>query len=240
MEGPKTAAIGLGSNQGDRFKNLQKAIDEIHLRAGTVQKISKVYRTPAEGFEGPEFLNACILISTYLKPNGLLKELLSIERKMGRERKNKDQPESRPIDLDLLIFEKVIKKTKKLTLPHPGMSKRMFVMKPLHDIAPELQHPKTEKTVGELLEELESNPEIEPINIWLKNPSKAFNFKDYNYIAVEGNIGAGKTSLATMISREFNAKLILERFADNPFLPKFYKDPQRYAFTLEMSFLADQ
>ncbi|MBT8271291.1 MAG: 2-amino-4-hydroxy-6-hydroxymethyldihydropteridine diphosphokinase, partial [Bacteroidia bacterium] len=240
MKGPKTAAIALGSNQGDRFKNLQVAIDEIHLKAGTVQKISRVYRTPAEGFEGPEFLNACILLKTYLSPHGLLKALLRIEQKMGRERKNLEQPESRPIDLDLLIFEDAVKKTKRLTVPHPSMSERMFVLKPLDDIAPELLHPKLNKTVAELLMELECNTELEPINIWLKNPSKVFNFKDYNYIAVEGNIGAGKTSLATMISREFNAKLILERFADNPFLPKFYKDPQRYAFTLEMSFLADR
>ena len=59
-------------------------------------------------------------------------------------------------------------------------------------------------------------------------------------MAIEGNIGAGKTSLASMMAEDFNAKLILERFADNPFLPKFYKEPQRYAFTLEMSFLADR
>jgi deoxyguanosine kinase len=62
----------------------------------------------------------------------------------------------------------------------------------------------------------------------------------YNYIAIEGNIGSGKTSLAKMIARDFNAKLILERFEDNSFLPKFYKDPEKYAFPLEMSFLADR
>ena len=62
----------------------------------------------------------------------------------------------------------------------------------------------------------------------------------YNYIAIEGNIGAGKTSLAKMIAGEYNARLILERFADNSFLPKFYKDPGKYAFPLEMSFLADR
>ena len=62
----------------------------------------------------------------------------------------------------------------------------------------------------------------------------------YNYIAIEGNIGSGKTSLAKMIARDFNARLILERFEDNSFLPKFYKDPEKYAFPLEMSFLADR
>jgi deoxyguanosine kinase len=62
----------------------------------------------------------------------------------------------------------------------------------------------------------------------------------YNYIAVEGNIGAGKTSLATMISDQFNAKLVLEQFADNPFLPKFYENPAKYAFALELSFVAER
>jgi len=62
----------------------------------------------------------------------------------------------------------------------------------------------------------------------------------YNYIVIEGNIGAGKTTLASMIAKEYNAKLILERFADNPFLPKFYSDPSRYSFPLELSFLADR
>jgi deoxyadenosine/deoxycytidine kinase len=62
----------------------------------------------------------------------------------------------------------------------------------------------------------------------------------YNYIVIEGNIGAGKTTLASMIARDCNAKLILERFADNPFLPKFYNDPTRYSFPLELSFLADR
>jgi deoxyguanosine kinase len=62
----------------------------------------------------------------------------------------------------------------------------------------------------------------------------------YNYVVIEGNIGAGKTTLATVIADEFNAKLVLERFADNPFLPKFYDDPDKYSFPLELSFLADR
>lgn len=66
------------------------------------------------------------------------------------------------------------------------------------------------------------------------------NASGYNYIVIEGNIGAGKTTLASMIAKDYNAKLILERFADNPFLPKFYNDPSRYSFPLELSFLADR
>lgn len=62
----------------------------------------------------------------------------------------------------------------------------------------------------------------------------------YKYIVIEGNIGAGKTSLATRIAKDYNAKLVLEQFAENPFLPKFYKDPERFSFPLELSFLADR
>jgi deoxyadenosine/deoxycytidine kinase len=71
-------------------------------------------------------------------------------------------------------------------------------------------------------------------------PLKKIDLSRFNYIAIEGNIGAGKTTLATKIAEDFNAKTVLERFADNPFLPKFYKDQNRYAFPLEMSFLADR
>ena len=71
-------------------------------------------------------------------------------------------------------------------------------------------------------------------------PLEKYNLQQYNYIAIEGNIGAGKTTLAEKIAQDFNAKTVFERFADNPFLPKFYKDQNRYAFPLEMSFLADR
>ena len=91
-----------------------------------------------------------------------------------------------------------------------------------------------------MLEECQDKTVLKPVNIWLKNPSRQYDFSKYNFIAIEGNIGAGKTSLTNKMAHDFNAKLILERFADNPFLPKFYEDPKRYAFTLEMSFLADR
>ncbi len=80
--------------------------------------------------------------------------------------------------------------------------------------------------------------EIKSLDRSLKRPISLE--ERYNYIAIEGNIGAGKTSLSHLISDDFNAKIILERFADNPFLPQFYKDQERYAFPLEMSFLADR
>ncbi|TJY32487.1 2-amino-4-hydroxy-6-hydroxymethyldihydropteridine diphosphokinase [Pontimicrobium aquaticum] len=240
MNQPQQVYISLGSNKGDRFKNLQEAIDLIHLKIGMIKIISKVYNSPAFGFEGDDFYNACLHVETHLKPKKVMQGLLNIEKSLGRIRNNKKEYEARVIDLDVLLIDDSIIDTKILQVPHPEMHKRRFVLSPLNNIAPKIEHPKLHKPTSVLLEECEDNSVLESINIWLKNPSKAFNFSKYNYIAIEGNIGAGKTSLATKMSQDFNAKLVLERFADNAFLPKFYKEPQRYAFALEMSFLADR
>ncbi|MFV0572008.1 MAG: 2-amino-4-hydroxy-6-hydroxymethyldihydropteridine diphosphokinase [Xanthomarina gelatinilytica] len=232
--------ISLGSNKGDRLKNLQDAINLIFERIGKINIISKVYNSPAFGFEGSDFLNCCVILETDIAPDEVMLALLEIETSMGRVREANAGYESRTIDLDILFVDEDVLETKLLKVPHPELHKRKFVLKPLLEIAPKLTHPTLHKNVADLLEICEDTSVLEPINIWLKNPSKQFQFSNYNYIAIEGNIGAGKTSLATMISKDFNAKLILERFAENPFLPKFYEDAKRYAFTLEMSFLADR
>ena len=236
----RKAYISLGSNKGDKFKNLQDAINAIHLNIDNISIISKVYSSPAFGFQGDDFFNACLILETSYKPQKLLKELLKIEKSLGRIRTKKKQYQARIIDLDIIFFEDEIVMAKALQIPHPEMHKRKFVLQPLCDIAPNLQHPKFKKEMSKLLDECKDESILETVNIWLKNPSKSYDFSKHNYIAIEGNIGAGKTSLATRMSYDFNAKLILERFADNPFLPKFYEDAKRYAFTLEMSFLADR
>ncbi len=232
--------IALGSNKGDKFKNLQHAIDAIHIKIGHIIRISKIYKSPAFGFEGEDFFNACLVLESHLRPEAVLRELLVIETALGRLRTHKNTYEARTIDLDIIFAEAQIVDSKTLQIPHPEMYKRRFVVQPLNDIAPNVEHPKLNRKVSVLLDECEDESVLEPVKIWLKNPIKKYNFSTYNYIAIEGNIGAGKTSLATKMSHDFNAKLILERFADNPFLPKFYEDAQRYAFTLEMSFLADR
>ncbi|GGZ73747.1 2-amino-4-hydroxy-6-hydroxymethyldihydropteridine diphosphokinase [Algibacter mikhailovii] len=240
MKKPSIYHIALGSNKGDKVKNLQAAVDAIHKQIGNIQLISKVYKSPAFGFESDDFFNCCLVSQSDLDPQSVLETLLAIETNLGRERKEGAGYEARTIDLDIIFAGQNIIKTDCLRVPHPEMSKRKFVLLPLNDIASKVEHPELKKTVSVLLEACHDASRLEPIKIWLKNPSKTFGLSKHNYIAIEGNIGAGKTSLATKISNDFNAKLILERFADNPFLPKFYEDANRYAFTLEMSFLADR
>jgi deoxyguanosine kinase len=108
----------------------------------------------------------------------------------------------------------------------------------LAEIAPNALHPTEKKQVYICLQNCDDAAEITKIDEQLIKPIPLS--EKYNYIAIEGNIGAGKTSLANLLSDQFNAKMVLERFADNPFLPKFYEDKERYAFPLEMSFLADR
>ena len=237
MKSPAVAYIALGSNQDNRFEYLQKSIELIFEKIGEITAISRVYETPAVGFEGEDFLNACITIKTRFSAEKVLKNLLLIEKELGRIRSNSGY-QNRTLDLDLLFYEDLILNSDFLTIPHPRLENRKFVLQPLADIAADLIHPIYHKTVQELLEKTSDSSIIKTLDKSLEKP-KLFT-DNLSYLAIEGNIGAGKTSLATMISQDFNAKLITERFKDNPFLPKFYKNQSRYAFPLEMSFLADR
>lgn len=232
--------LSLGSNLGNRFELLQQAVSAVFEEIGTIVKISSVYETPAMGFDGNAFLNCVLLVQSTQSPNQILSAILDIERSMGRERTASKAYTSRPIDIDMLLVDDVIKTSKTLTLPHPELANRKFVLQPLAEVNSKLVHPVLQKNVVKLLSETKDKSKIVKQSKWLTNPRNEYDISKYNYIAIEGNIGAGKTSLATHIANDFNAKLILERFKDNPFLPKFYEQPGRYAFPLEMSFLADR
>lgn len=238
MNRQHTTYLSLGSNQGDRQRNLQNAIDKISQSIGFVRAISSVYKTAAWGFKGDFFLNACIEVTTQLTPDATIQKILTIEKALGRNRITSDTYVSRSIDIDILLFGQSCVQTKDLVIPHPRMLDRNFVLAPLEEIAGHLVHPTVKKTITNCLQQCADTTEIEKTAIRLDPPKCTLS--NFRYIAIEGNIGSGKTTLANMISREFNAKLVLERFADNPFLPKFYRDKERYAFPLEMSFLADR
>ena len=100
--------ISLGSNQGDRLKHLQQAVDFIFKRIGNIQLIAKVYNTPALGFDGPNFLNTCLVVRSDMSAQTAMETLLDIEKQMGRERANSGGYESRIIDLDMLMFNEAV------------------------------------------------------------------------------------------------------------------------------------
>lgn len=239
MKSQHQVILSLGSNQGNRLENIERCLQLIHQEVGTVIKVSRLYETPAWGFESDAFYNCALVIHTASSANKILTQVLKVEKKLGRVRSNKLGYQSRIIDIDLISFDEEIIDSEKLQIPHPLMQNRNFVLLPIQDLNLDWKHPVLKKTISELLE---STPDQSVYKVVqeLKSPLQSISLEQFNYVAFEGNIGAGKTTLATKISEDFNAKTVLERFADNPFLPKFYKDQNRYAFPLEMSFLADR
>ncbi|THV59346.1 2-amino-4-hydroxy-6-hydroxymethyldihydropteridine diphosphokinase [Flagellimonas alvinocaridis] len=231
--------LSLGSNLGNRYVTLQKALFSIQKNVGDIHAVSSVYENPAFGFKGNDFLNICISVETELAPLILLSSLLQIEKDFGRNRSESEGYSSRTLDIDIIYYGNEVLNTEALVVPHPNMQNRNFVLKPLADIAPQLYHPVFKKDTRNLLQQCKDRSKLTKTEHKLfKNRSALFS--QLQFIAIEGNIGAGKTTLSKMIAEDFNAKLVLERFADNPFLPKFYEDQSRYAFPLEMSFLADR
>lgn len=238
MKKQKITYLSLGTNQGDKIKNLQNAINLIALEVGDVKKVASIYKTASWGFNGNDFYNTCIKVLTHKTPEVVLETILNVENKLGRKRTDTNTYQNRNIDIDILLFEDDIILSKDLMVPHPKMLDRKFVLVPLIDIAANKIHPIKKATISTCLKNCNDSSDIIKIDEKLIRP---LTFQEkYNYIAIEGNIGAGKTSLAKMIGNDFNAKVVLERFAENPFLPKFYKDKERYGFPLEMSFLVDR
>ena len=149
---PALVYLSLGSNIGDREENLRDAIARLQKESRVVA-VSSVYETePVEFTNQPWFLNCVVAVETPLAPEKFVDNILEIERKMGRERIQKKGP--RVIDTDILLFSDKILQSTTLTVPHPAMHLRRFVLKPLAEIAPEVRHPKLKKTIRELLEEL--------------------------------------------------------------------------------------
>ena len=239
MKSQHQVVLSLGSNQGNRLENIEDCLQFIHQEVGTIIKVSRLYESPAWGFESDVFYNCVAVIHTTNSAQKVLNQVLKVEKKLGRVRSNKLGYQSRTIDVDLISFDEEIIDSEKLQIPHPLMQNRKFVLLPIQDLNLDWKHPVLKKTISELLE---SSPDQSVCKVIqdLKSPLQSISLEQFNYVAFEGNIGAGKTTLATKISEDFNAKTVLERFADNPFLPKFYKDQNRYAFPLEMSFLADR
>ena len=240
MNETQKVILSLGSNLGNRLENLEKAVAEIQQQLGFIVNISKVYETPSWGFNSDLFLNCVLVLNCNLSAEEILSRIKNIEKKLGRIEKKSENYESRIIDIDIIAIDENIINTENLIIPHSQMHNRLFVLLPFLDLNINWIHPVLHKNIAELIANCNDKSDCKLITSDLIKILPKFNLNNLNYIAIEGNIGAGKTTLATKIAEDFNAKTVLERFADNPFLPKFYKDQNRYAFPLEMSFLADR
>jgi 2-amino-4-hydroxy-6-hydroxymethyldihydropteridine diphosphokinase len=148
----KIAFLSLGSNVGDRIANLKAAIERIGS-LGEVIATSSIYETePVEFKAQPWFLNCVVKLGMEKMPKQLLAAILTIETEMGRHRQQKKGP--RLIDIDILLFGNSIVESQGLTIPHPAMHERRFVLEPMSEIAPDVRHPVFKQRMRELLEKL--------------------------------------------------------------------------------------
>lgn len=143
----------LGSNLGDRERNIERALSELERRGISIVKKSSLHNTSPWGYrKQPDFLNLAVECLTSLEPLNLLRVLKEIERDLGRKSTFRYGP--RVIDIDIILYEDIVLKTDELTIPHPMMHLREFVLKPLCEIAPNFVHPELGVTVIELFKRL--------------------------------------------------------------------------------------
>lgn len=208
--------IGLGSNLGNRSRNLELAVAQLrqHLQM-RVTSSSRWYETPAVGGppDQPPFLNGAVAVETTLRPEPLLEALQQIEHDFGRRRSERWQP--RPIDLDLLLYDQLVLCGPSLVLPHPRMAWRRFVLQPAAEVAGSMVHPTTGWTVARLLDHINTAAP---------------------YVAITGSIATGKTRLAERLVQQTAARLIAEKL-DLGQLETFYADPASRAWDMELEFL---
>lgn len=156
--------LGLGSNLGNRKNIIEQAIENIKAFSEII-KVSPLYESSAWGFNSNnEFINLAIQISTELTADQLLENILHIEKELGRMQKTTTFYQDRTIDIDILFYGDQIINSEKLTIPHPKISERLFVLKPLNDISPNYIHPILNKTISELLAICDDESEIKKCN----------------------------------------------------------------------------
>lgn len=141
--------LALGSNLDDRLANLKEAVASLPPQMDVRAK-SHVYETPPWGYENqPKFLNQALKVQTYLEPEPLLKHIKRLEIALGRKASFQNGP--RLIDIDILFYDELVMNTPTLTIPHPRLHERGFVLLPMMDIAPDLIHPVTQKSIREMV-----------------------------------------------------------------------------------------
>jgi 2-amino-4-hydroxy-6-hydroxymethyldihydropteridine diphosphokinase len=152
------AYLGLGSNLGHREENIARALELLGRRVG-IERISSIYETEPVGYrEQPWFLNAVCRVSTMLEPFDLLRLVKEVEGELGRIPSFTNGP--RIIDIDILLYGDEVLQANDLTIPHPRLAERPFVLVPLAEIAPELVHPVVKRTIEQLLQEVQSSHHV--------------------------------------------------------------------------------
>jgi len=241
---PMTVAyIGLGSNLGDRRAYVKRALKMLgrdeHVK---VVRVSRLLETaPLGGVNQPKYLNTVAELQTTLGAQGLHKALIDIEKKLGRVKRERWTP--RIIDLDLLLFGQEVVNLPHLTVPHPQMHLRSFVLKGLRQLNGDLLHPIIKEPVSELADRLGGcdfvlNPDVPQL------------------ISMAGVIGVGKTTLARKLSKllarrlpaicvagpsgGFGCKIFLEPYNTNPFLPAVYAGKKELALDSQLYFLTNR
>lgn len=211
-----TCLIGLGANLGDRQQALDWAVERMAQQPEIdVIGRSRWYETaPIGGPPGQQpFLNGALLLETSLEPEAVLLVLRKTETERGRRRRERWGP--RCLDLDLLLYDRLILQTPELVLPHPRMAWRRFVLEPAAEVAGSMVHPTTGWTIARLLDHLNTA---------------------VSYVAIAGPIGAGKTLLAEKLAQQIPLHLISEE-VDHQRLETFYADPSGNAWAVELEFL---
>jgi 2-amino-4-hydroxy-6-hydroxymethyldihydropteridine diphosphokinase len=227
-----TVYLGLGANLGEREANIRRALEMLAERGVGVRVVSALIETePVGGPSGqPMFLNGAALVETDLSPRELLEACGEVESALGRDRSG-GRWAARPIDIDILVYGQRVIDAPDLTVPHPRMAERGFVLEPLAEIAPGLSVPGTGRTVAELWA---------AYNAESSRPAWKARSVPWRHIAVEGPMGVGKTTLAARLAHELGYRLVLESPETNPFLPMMYKDRRRWAFHAQVAFLLDR
>ena len=227
MQKLTTAYIGLGSNLGSREDSIRDAIKMLaeakHIEVARVSDVIKT--TPLGDRNQPDYLNAVAEIKTTLSAEDFHRKLNDVETSLGRVREEKWSP--RIIDLDLLLFGRQIINHPDLTVPHPQMHLRFFVLKGLCQFAPGLLHPVIKESMSELTARL-GGADYAP------NPNLP------QLVSIAGVIGVGKTTLSKKLSNSLGCRLILESYDTNPFMPDVYAGKKELALDSQLYFLTSR